>query len=132
MKSINKVGAAIIRNKKLLIVKEEGWTLYGVPGGKPKPGESDCDCLKREISEELDADVKKDSFEYLGTFEDVAMNEPETTVKIKFYKVEIKKEPKPTADVVEMGWFSRKDNPDILGPIDRNKLIPALIEKDII
>ena len=45
------IGAAIINEGKLLIVrKKQSWIL---PGGKPEPGESDLDCLCREVGQEL-------------------------------------------------------------------------------
>lgn len=45
------INAAIIQNKKLLLVrKNQTWIL---PGGKPEEGESDLECLSREMDEEL-------------------------------------------------------------------------------
>lgn len=45
------VSAAIIRDGRLLLVKKNG--VHIPPGGKPKTGENDEDCLRREIREEL-------------------------------------------------------------------------------
>ncbi|MDP2091173.1 MAG: NUDIX domain-containing protein [Candidatus Gracilibacteria bacterium] len=46
------INSAIINNNKeiLLVKKRDTWIL---PGGKPDEGESDLECLNREISEEL-------------------------------------------------------------------------------
>jgi len=45
------IGAAIIEDGKILLVrKRQSWIL---PGGKPEPKESDIECLCREVSEEL-------------------------------------------------------------------------------
>jgi 8-oxo-dGTP pyrophosphatase MutT (NUDIX family) len=130
VKTIYKIGAAIIENGKLLIVKEAGWEKYGVPGGKPEPGESDYDCLKRELMEELAVSING-IFNYIGTFQDRAMNEPET-IQIKLYRIGIENKPKKTNDVEDMRWFGPKDDWDILGPIDKNHIMPALIKRGLI
>ncbi len=45
------INAAIIDSGKILLVKKRDvWIL---PGGKPKEGESDLECLCREVGEEL-------------------------------------------------------------------------------
>jgi len=52
------IDAAIIKNSKLLLVRKElTWIL---PGGKPKIGENDLECLCREIDEELSGTKIKD------------------------------------------------------------------------
>jgi 8-oxo-dGTP pyrophosphatase MutT (NUDIX family) len=127
---INKIGAAIIKDNKLLIVKEIGWSKYGIPGGKIRENESDLACLGREIKEELDAKIAK--AEHIGTFEDAAMNEPDKIIRIKLYRVELASEPKMTSEIHDMRWFGSNDDTSILGPIDKNKIIPALIEKKFI
>jgi len=129
---IHKIGAAIIRNGKILVVKEAGWKQYGLPGGTIKGNEEVFDCLGREIKEELNADVKRDSLEYLGVFEDVAMNEPDTIIQIKVYRAELEGEPSRTSEVEDMFWFGKDDDFEKLGPIDKNKILPALIEKGLI
>lgn len=45
------IGVAIIKNGCILLVrKKKAWIL---PGGKPEAGESDVQCLFREVKEEL-------------------------------------------------------------------------------
>jgi hypothetical protein len=60
------------------------------------------------------------------------MNEPNTTLQIKFYKISVEGEPKKTGDVTDMKWFSKNDDWDTLGPVDKNYLIPALVERGLI
>jgi len=129
---ITKVGVAIINNGKVLVVKETGWKKYGIPGGTVKHNEKDIGCLRREINEELNSDIKPNSVEYLGTFEDIAMNEPNKIIQIKLYKVELEREPRGSNEIEDMFWFSKNDNLDDLGPIDKNHLIPALIKQGLI
>ena len=129
---IKKIGAAILKDNKVLVVKEHGWKKFGFPGGTIKPDEKDAECLKREIREELDTEVKRGSLEYLGRFQDTAMNEPGTIIEIKLFKVETEGSLKKTPDVEEMFWFGKNDDMSKLGPIDRNHLIPELIKRGLI
>ncbi|MBR5299780.1 MAG: (deoxy)nucleoside triphosphate pyrophosphohydrolase [Bacteroidales bacterium] len=61
MKKIEVVAAIIIRNGKVFATQRgygewKGW--WELPGGKMEPGESPQEALKREIKEELDAEIK--------------------------------------------------------------------------
>lgn len=50
------VGAVVIKNGYILLVqKKKTWIL---PGGKPESGESDIECLLREVREELQVSLK--------------------------------------------------------------------------
>ena len=86
----------------------------------------------REIKEEHDCDVIRSSLQYFGDFEDVAANEPNTLICMKVYIGKVKGEPKISSEIEEMRWFGREDNPRILSPIIRNRILPALLKKKII
>lgn len=46
------INLAVIMNRKVLLVTEgDGW--WTLPGGKPEEGESEIDCLERELTEEI-------------------------------------------------------------------------------
>lgn len=65
MKSIEVVAAIIIKDDKIFAAqrgygKFQGW--WEFPGGKIEKGESHEEALKREIKEELDADIKIEKF----------------------------------------------------------------------
>lgn len=59
------ISAVIIKDKKLLLVKKrKTWIL---PGGKPEESETDLECLRREIDEELSG-TKLSNIKYYNSF----------------------------------------------------------------
>ena len=61
MKRIEVVAAVIVRDGEVLATRRgygewQGW--WEFPGGKIEPGESPAEALKREIKEELDAEIE--------------------------------------------------------------------------
>ena len=129
---ISKVGAAILKNGKVLVVKESDWKKYGIPGGTLKKDETYIDCLRREMKEELKSDIKLSSLEFLGNYEDKAMNEHDKIIEIKLYKVELEGNPEKTSEIEDMFWFGISDDLNKLGPIDKNHLIPTLVERGLL
>lgn len=132
MKKIIKYGVVLVKDGKFLINRKKGTTLFLMPGGKPEKGESIEDCLVREIKEEHTCSLVRESISFFGDFEDVAANEPNTLVCIKLYLGTIVGEPSSSAEIEEQRWFGGDDDPVILSPIIRNKILPALLEKKII
>ena len=132
MDKIIKYGLVIIKDGKFLINRKRGTSLFLMPGGKPERGESVEECLIREIMEEHSCGLKEDSIKLFDEFEDVAANKPDTIISMKVYIGEITGEPKAGREIEEQRWFGKDDNPAILSPIIRNKILPALIEDEIL
>lgn len=66
MKPVTVVAAAIIRRGNTILIARRGPTgpiagLWEFPGGKVKPGETLESCLRREIAEELGAEIAVES-----------------------------------------------------------------------
>lgn len=132
MKKLVKYGLVILKDKKFLINRKKGTTLFLMPGGKPEHGEAVEDCLIREIREEHACELLRKSIQYFGVFEDIAANEPNTLVSIHLYIGTIVGSPSVSSEIEEQRWFGRNDDPTVLSPIIRNKILPALVEKKII
>ena len=132
MDKIIKYGLVILKNGKFLVNRKFGTKLFLMPGGKPEVGESIEGCLVREIKEEHAVGLVKDSIRHFGDFEDVAANEPHTTISIKVYLGKIIGEPTIGSEIEEQRWFGKNDNPDILSPVIKNKILPALIKENLL
>ena len=129
---IIKIGAAVIRNGKLLITKPYSKDMFIILGGKPEGNESDVDCLRREIMEEVRVKINETPKFYFASPIEPAAGRPELTVQIKIYLVELEGEPKPTVnDIEKVHWISKKEFEQgnfHLGSILRDYLIPKLIK----
>lgn len=126
MRVIYKVALAVFKNKKLLQVrtgsqKEVFYTL----GGKPKIGESDIDCLKREVWEELRCSLDESSIKFLTEFEDVAHGKA-ALVNIRMYEGKLIGKPKPGSEVVEIGYFDTRSDKKHLSVIAQRTIFPWL------
>lgn len=86
MKVIHKIAAIVIQDNKLFMVRKVGKDIWTTLGGKIEAGETEEQCLLREIKEEISCDaniIKK-----LGDFEDKAVFE-EAIIKLSAYLVEL-------------------------------------------
>lgn len=126
MKVINKVALAVFKNKKILQVRTSKQPeVFYTLGGKIEKGESDIDCLKREIKEEIGCEIDEKSLKYLYRFEDVAHGE-QAMLHLKMYEGKLIGEPRPSSEIVEIGWFDTNSNPKNLSIIACRTIFPWL------
>ena len=86
MEFIDKVAWVHVADRRLLSARSRGKDAYYLPGGKREPGETDEQCLAREISEELAVRIDPASLAYLGQFEAQAHGKPEgVVVRLRCY-----------------------------------------------
>ncbi|MBD2797265.1 NUDIX domain-containing protein [Xenorhabdus sp. 18] len=121
---IIKNAAIIIQNKKLLVVRKVNTSIYISPGGKPKNAETPSDCLRREIFEEINAEMLDAELfsvdRAIATFE-------KKTIKIYSWMVNIVGEPQPCSEIVELKWVSFEETQLInMGSVFKDKVIPKL------
>ncbi len=131
MKKLHKYGLAIVRSKKLLVVRKNNTSIFLLPGGKPEKGEDMKKTLSREIKEELDAILILNSIRYYGVFEDIAANEPNTFIKIILAIGDIKGDLKPSSEIKEIMWIGSDYQINLASSI-KNKILPALIKDGVV
>ncbi|PYO34024.1 MAG: 8-oxo-dGTP diphosphatase MutT [Candidatus Rokuibacteriota bacterium] len=104
MEAIEVVAAVIERDGKLLITRRpEGSHLSGLwefPGGKPQPGETFEQALRREIDEELGAEVSVGE-----RIETIEWQYPDKRVRLVFFRCDVRGEPRPL-EGQEMAWVT--------------------------
>ncbi len=132
MRFINKVALAVFKEKKMLQVRtHEQEEIFYTLGGKIKEGESDLDCLKREVWEEISCKVDEQSLKFLQEFEDVAHGE-KALLKVRLYEGKLIGEPKPSSEIVEIGYFDTNSDPKNLSVIAQRTIFPWLKEQGYI
>ena len=135
MADFNKVGALILRGDRMLLCRKDRDTSKLIlPGGRVEPGESDMECLARELREEL-GDVTLTRVEYLGTYEDRAsLDDPAVVkrVRIALYRGELVGEPTPSSEIVELVWFGPDSDRTQLTPILINRILPDLVARNVL
>lgn len=130
---INKVAAICIRDKKLLIVhkREVGYISLG---GKIDPGETDEQCLKREVQEEIGCAVKNPK--HFATFEGPTHDFKQTLRMVCYFcdiEGEIKLNPEDKVDGYR--WISKEDYKQIedeLAHMLKASIIPELIRQGLL
>jgi len=120
-----KVVAAVIADgdRFLLTRRQQGVHLEGMwefPGGKIDPDESHANALRREIREELDADVTLDELLLETTHA-----YPDRTVTLFFYRCHLIGPPRPLLGQ-EMRWVAREELPSLGFPPADDELIKLL------
>lgn len=123
---IRKVALALFKDKKLLQVRthRENHVFFTL-GGKIEEGESEIECLKREVREEIGCKLEESSIKFLTEFEDVAHGK-DARVNIKMYEGQLIGEPKPGSEVVEIGYFDTQSSKKNLSTIAQRTIFPWL------
>jgi 8-oxo-dGTP diphosphatase len=132
MKVINIVALAILKEGEILLgrsVKEGG--AFKFIGGKAEENESDIECLKREVKEEVNVEVDDKSIKFLKEYEGVSWNDTQLVIKVRLYLGDIIGEPVASREIVEVKYFDSSVESDLILGVSR-KFIPWLKERGFI
>ena len=132
MKIVTRIGSVIIEDKKLLLVKGKKYQELWTPGGKIKSGESDKECLRRELKEEIDVSLVSMKF-----FKEYLKKSPyhNRMTKSRIYIVEIDGDIKPGMEIEKFIWYTKEDFDNKKFPItlvDKEGMLPDLIKENLI
>lgn len=114
--------AIIIKNKRLLLVTGHNLDYYWTPGGGVEEGESPEEALRREVQEELDAEIVNS--EWYMTFQ-------YKTQLVTAFIVEMGDDFKVGNEITDFIWYQRGDDVKLSGRL-RHKLIPTLSRHGLI
>ncbi|TAI47844.1 NUDIX hydrolase [Flagellimonas allohymeniacidonis] len=119
MTEVDKIAFIETKNGHILSTKSKGKTKYYIPGGKRELGETDQQTLIREIAEELNVQIDKNTIEYVGTFRAQSDGAKDgVMVKMTCYKAKYDGILKPTSEIEEIRWLNYKDL-EIISEVDK-------------
>lgn len=131
MKIIDKIAYIYIKDNKILSTLSKGKDTYYIPGGKREHNETDVETLLREIKEELNVNIKKETINYYGSFEAQAHGKEEgVIVKMTCYTAEYEGELKASSEIQEIRWLQYSDI-DKVSPVDK-LIFKDLLDKGLI
>jgi 8-oxo-dGTP pyrophosphatase MutT (NUDIX family) len=129
---IRKAGGALIRDRKLLVARSTGKSIFIMPGGKPDPGETIGQALVRELQEELNVVVDESDLVPFGVFYAPAAGQEGLWLQMDICLVERwQGEPAPSHEVDELQWVTSKPAVKI-GSVIEHEVIPRLKAEGLI
>jgi 8-oxo-dGTP diphosphatase len=134
-KQIHRVGAILIKDKKLLVSRDADEDYFKSPGGKVDPGETPKQAIIRELKEEVGLSISTKDLELFGTF--YVDTHDNSGRKVRMDTFLVKKwglEPKPASDeIADIAWITHKALTEMkLGKVFQTFVIPELKKKSLI
>jgi len=132
--NIHKAGGIIIRDRKVLLGRSKGKSLFINPGGKLEQGETVKQALVCELMEEFRIGVSEADLEEFGTFYAPAAGQEDSWLRMDVLIV-TKWEGDPVVDheIEELRWASSELEPGLkTGSIFEHEVIPRLKAQGLI
>ena len=132
---IHRVGAILIKDKKLLVSRDSDEDYFKSPGGRVDEDETPERAVIRELKEEVGLEIDAGDIELFGTFYVDAHDNSGRKVRMDAFMVKKwNQEPKPASDeIAEIAWITHKALEEMkLGNVFKRFVIPALKEKGLI
>jgi len=113
----DRIGLIFIYNKQILTTRTQNRTVFFIPGGYRQNGESDMQCLKREIKLKLGIELLPESAHHYGTFVSQSYGTiPGVLTRSTFYLASCKGKLQANSKIREFAWLKYKDR-DRVGAI---------------
>ena len=132
METKTRIAGIIIEDNKLLMLIGKGYKELWTPGGKIDKGETDEECLKRELREELGVELLE--YKFFKEYANASFYNPDKTTIERAYIIKIKGEIKPDSEIESIVWFTKDDYENKKYPMithTQEELIPDLIREGI-
>ncbi|MGG1945539.1 NUDIX domain-containing protein [Trinickia sp. NRRL B-1857] len=125
---IEKCAGIILSERRLLVVRKRGASIFISPGGKISAGEAPIACLRRELREELRVELV--DAEPFGTYERPAADEA-SMIRIYTWIVAVSGACAPSSEIEELKWI-RGSETEAVGSVFAHCVIPKLIRDGLL
>ena|SRR5579864_5555870 len=98
--------AVIVDGRLLLVSKAAAPGVFYLPGGKPEPGESAEECLRREVREELGVQLTSLAF-HETVHAPAALEGVPMTMEV--FRAELSGEPSACGEIARIAWYRRSE-----------------------
>jgi len=132
---IHKAAGIIIRDRRLLVGRSAGKTVFVSPGGKIEPGETPARALVRELQEELTLSVREADLQEFGTFYAEAAGSHNQGKHLRmdiFVVTAYRGDITPDNEIEELRWINSSDDTGDVGSIFAHEVLPRLKAQDLI
>ena len=102
------VSLIAIRDRALLLVRDDDNITWTLPGGKPDGNEADLECLSREIKEEL-AVTSLGDISFYKSFTAISPHKGDL-ITASCYFGNLYEEPKPSSEITACEWVRDFNN----------------------
>lgn len=127
-----RIAAVILKDRKLLLCTKPGAGYWWTPGGGMEKGETNQDCLSRELAEELSVELVSMKPYISYSAPSLVKNEDQI---VHCYLAQFNGIIRPANEISEVSWYSRQDDENNLlkvVPSIKKYLIPKLISDNLI
>jgi 8-oxo-dGTP diphosphatase len=135
-KSIKWSGLLVIKDRKVLMTKEEGKDFFMLPGGRSEGEETSIETLIRELQEELSVNLDPNSVTFFAKYilPGKAENEEMEFTVYTTNAIDFLNDIKQTGDIIEIQWLNTKDWDRGIktGSVTTLKVFPELKEMNLI
>jgi 8-oxo-dGTP pyrophosphatase MutT (NUDIX family) len=133
--TIHKAAGLIVRDRKVLVSRNQDKVHFIQPGGKLEPGESSEQALIRELHEEQGVVIEPHDLTYLGTFHAIAAGHEHDGVQLTLdaYLVAYDGPLQPDHEIAENRWIGTADAGSLhLASIMEHDILPLLKARNLI
>ena len=89
-------------------MRTRGRDRFYLPGGKPEPGETLAEAVRREVREEIDAVLDDAELAFVVEDEAHGFSRP-TRVRLTCFTGSLTGDPRPANEIAELAWLSWAD-----------------------
>ena len=131
---IRKAALLVFKDNEIMLARsKKNAEVFYMLGGKFEPGESDEECLRREVKEEIGCDILPRSLTFLHEFSAVPHGKGKEDVLLveRVYKGEIIGTPVPQSEIEEVRYYGTSIDQKHLTPMSE-KIFAWLMEAGLL